>query len=314
MTKKSVFRKTLLATALSLSATAAFAAHEQTKKPNVIVIMTDDVGWGDLGSYGGGVMRGAPTPNLDRMAAEGMRFVNYYGQASCTAGRASFITGRIPIRTSLSSVLVPGEPKQFRSTAPQHWAADDQPVVGTSAARPGTPDSIVTDWSVDADDWGRFLCAVFDQWYANDLGRVLVSVFETAVAQTMGLPAQTCVTAEFCGKALAMEHDGTVYSCDHYVYPEYALGNIGSRHLGRMAFSDRQQSFGFAKRDTLPSQCKGCQHLKLCWGECPKNRFVKTSTGEPGLNYLCPGLMCFYGHAADRLAFIASQLQTNSPG
>ena len=96
----------LLATVLALPATLALA--ETTRPPNVVVIMTDDVGWGDLGSYGGGAMRGAPTPNLDRLAAEGMRFVNYYGQASCTAGRASFITGRIPIRTSLSAVLAPG--------------------------------------------------------------------------------------------------------------------------------------------------------------------------------------------------------------
>jgi arylsulfatase A-like enzyme len=93
-------------------------ANGQNKKPNFVMIMTDDVGWGDLGSYGGGIMRGAPTPNLDRMAAEGMRFVNYYGQASCTAGRASFVTGCIPIRTSLSSVLVPGDPNGLTSETP----------------------------------------------------------------------------------------------------------------------------------------------------------------------------------------------------
>ena len=96
----------------------ALPASSEAKKPNIVMIMTDDVGWGDLGAYGGGVMRGAPTPNLDRLAAEGMRFVNYYGQASCTAGRASFITGRIPIRTSLSSVLVPGDPNGLTKKTP----------------------------------------------------------------------------------------------------------------------------------------------------------------------------------------------------
>jgi arylsulfatase A-like enzyme len=104
--------------AMMIAALSPCAANAQVKKPNVVMIMTDDVGWGDLGSYGGGIMRGAPTPNLDRMAAEGMRFLNYYGQASCTAGRASFITGRIPIRTSLSSVLTPGDPNGLTSETP----------------------------------------------------------------------------------------------------------------------------------------------------------------------------------------------------
>jgi len=107
----------VLTAAVALGSDAVLA--EPLRKPNIVVIMTDDVGWGDLGSYGGGAMRGAPTPNLDRLAAEGMRFVNYYGQASCTAGRASFITGRIPIRTSLSAVLAPGDPTASPSRRPQ---------------------------------------------------------------------------------------------------------------------------------------------------------------------------------------------------
>ena len=102
----------------ALAAMATVAAAQTTRPPNIVVIMTDDVGWGDLGSYGGGIMRGAPTPNLDRLASEGMRFVNYYGQASCTAGRASFVTGRIPIRTSLSAVLAPGDPNGLTKQTP----------------------------------------------------------------------------------------------------------------------------------------------------------------------------------------------------
>ena len=116
MKARDLFVSGLLAGALA--AVSTVAAAQTTRSPNIVVIMTDDVGWGDLGSYGGGVMRGAPTPNLDRLASEGMRFVNYYGQASCTAGRASFITGRIPIRTSLSAVLAPGDPNGLTKQTP----------------------------------------------------------------------------------------------------------------------------------------------------------------------------------------------------
>lgn len=188
------------------------------------------------------------------------------------------------------------EPKVFRNVAPQRWNPALLPIVGTPAAKPGTPDSVVTDWSVDPDDWGTFLCAVWDDWYAHDYGRVYVDLFETAIAQSLGLPSQRCITAEFCGKGLAVEHDGGVFSCDHYVYPEYRLGNIADVHLGTMAYSAAQQKFGFDKRDMLPKYCKACSHLKLCWGECPKNRLVRTPSGESGLNYLCPGLKRFYAH------------------
>lgn len=109
-----------------------------------------------------------------------------------------------------------------------------------------------------------------------------------------GHGAQKCVTAEICGKALALEHNGDLYSCDHFVYSEYWLGNIGEQHEGDLAFSEQQMRFGFAKRDALPQYCMSCDVLDLCWGEFPKNRFVTTPAGEPGLNYLCPGLKRFY--------------------
>jgi uncharacterized protein len=182
-------------------------------------------------------------------------------------------------------------------------------VIGTPAAKPGSPDSIVTDWSVDPDDFGEFLCKVFDEWHRKDLGRVLVDLFESAVAQWMGLPAQRCITAEFCGKGVAMEHDGSVYSCDHYVYPEYRLGNIHQQPISEMVFSRRQMDFGFAKRDALPQYCRECEYLFACWGECPKNRFVKTPDGRAGLNYLCGGLKRFFEHADPYLKQIAKQLK-----
>ncbi len=188
------------------------------------------------------------------------------------------------------------EPKGFANTAPQHWDPAILPLQGDPGARPGNSDSVVTDWSVDPDDWGYFLCKVWDDWYRRDYGKVHVNLFETAVAQWMGMDAQICVLAEFCGKGVALEHDGSVYSCDHYVYPEYILGKISDKHIARMVFSDEQRKFGFAKRETLPRQCRECKYLSACNGECPKNRFIRARDGEPGLNYLCSGLMNFWQH------------------
>ena len=189
------------------------------------------------------------------------------------------------------------EPVSFAGTAPQCWSAQEQPVVGTPHARPGTAESVVTEWSVDPDEYGAFLCAVFDEWRHRDIGGVFVNLFETLVSQHLGLGAQTCVFHEFCGKALVVEQDGSLYPCDHYVYPEYRLGNLSTSNLAEMVFSDRQVSFGVAKATTLPPYCRACPHLTDCWGECPKNRFVRTPDGEPGLNYLCPGLKRFFEHA-----------------
>ena len=188
------------------------------------------------------------------------------------------------------------EPKVFHDVAPQKWDPATLPVQGSSAAHPGNPDSVVTDWSVDPDDWGYFLCKIWDDWYRRDYGKVHVNLFETAVAQWMGLDSQLCVFGEFCGKGVALEHDGSVYSCDHYVYPEYKLGNISEKHMSRMVFSEEQKKFGFAKRDGLPQQCRDCKYRFSCHGECPKNWLIRTRDGEPGLNYLCSGLQRFWQH------------------
>ncbi|RKP58442.1 anaerobic sulfatase maturase [Pararobbsia silviterrae] len=197
------------------------------------------------------------------------------------------------------------ETRDFETREPLGHDLAALPLVGSPAARPGHPDSIVTDWSVDPDDWGYFLKRTFDEWARKDVGRVLVNLFETAVVQTRGGPSQLCVTSEFCGKALAIEHDGRVYSCDHFVYPEYALGDTGVEHLGDLAFSDRQKAFGFAKRETLSDDCRACPHLRLCWGECPKNRIVRTADGRARLNYLCAGLKQFFQHAGPTLRALA---------
>lgn len=200
------------------------------------------------------------------------------------------------------------EPIAFRGVAPQFWAEEDVPRFDDPRARPGAVDSVVTSWSVDPEDWGDFLCAVFDEWVHKDLGRVLVNIFETAVAQTVGMPGQICVSGEICGKGVAVEHDGEAYSCDHYVYPEYRLGNIRERPLADMVFSERQQAFGLGKRDTLPKVCLQCPHGMLCWGECPKNRLLRAPDGEVGLNYLCLGQKKFFTHAKPKLREIAASL------
>ncbi|PWV65597.1 anaerobic sulfatase maturase [Plasticicumulans acidivorans] len=205
--------------------------------------------------------------------------------------------------------LIPGlEPGDFRQVAPGHWNWDALPVVGTPQARPGHPDSVVADWSVDPDDWGYFLGRVWDEWFKRDFGRVFIDQFENVVSMMLGNGSQKCVTSPVCGKALAIEHNGDLYSCDHFVYPEYRLGNIGETHEGDLAFSEQQQQFGYAKRNSLPQYCRECRYLQLCWGECPKNRFVKTPDGEPGLNYLCRGLKAFYAKATGDLSELHKRL------
>jgi uncharacterized protein len=203
------------------------------------------------------------------------------------------------------------EPEDFRSVAPGYWDGDFMPVKGTAGARPGEECSVVTDWSVDPDDWGGFLCETFDLWRTNDFGRVFVNLFESVVSQWMNERAQICTMAEVCGRCLAVEKDGSVYSCDHFVYPEYRLGNIqdDSRTLADMVYSPEQRKFGCNKRDTLTDYCKQCTYKFACNGDCPKNRFIKTPDGQPGLSYLCSGIKQFLTHADPHLRQIVAELK-----
>lgn len=205
------------------------------------------------------------------------------------------------------------EYKGFEQTAPQYWDPSALPRDGSPESRPGHPDSIVTDWSVDPDDWGYFLCSIFDRWLKNDIGKIMVNHFETLVSQHMGLGPQLCIYGEFCGKGVAIEHDGGIYSCDHYVYPEYLLGNIKDSTIDSNVFSRTQVQFGYAKNESLPQYCRQCAYLSDCWGECPKNRIILTMDGEPGLNYLCPGFKKFFAHALPEVERIVKNLQ-NRPG
>jgi len=216
---------------------------------------------------------------------------------------------RSEVRPNVMQFIPCVEPKVFCNTAPQKWDMGMLPEYDSPAARPGNPDSAVTDWSVDPDDWGSFLCKVWDDWYNRDYGKVFVDLFETAVAQWMGAEAQVCIYNDFCGKGVALEHDGNLYSCDHYVYPEYRLGNILKTSSSRMVFSDSQRKFGFAKSQTLPQHCRECKCLFACNGECPKNRLIRTPSGEPGLNYLCRGLRKFWAHIDPYMREIISRVK-----
>jgi len=187
--------------------------------------------------------------------------------------------------------------KDFHAVAPGRWDADRMPAIGTPAAKPGGP--FVTDWSVDPDDWGEFLCRTFDLWYQTGLGKIQIHWFASLLDQWMGKPARICNLAPVCGRSLVtMERDGSLYSCDHFVYPEYRLGNLNDgRSLAEVVYSAQQVQFGMNKQATLSDYCKRCKYNFACNGECPKNRFLKTPDGQPGLNYLCSGIRRFLAHA-----------------
>ena len=201
------------------------------------------------------------------------------------------------------------EYKGFEKTAPHRWDNAALPRDGEPEARPGNPNSIVTDWSVDPDDWGYFLSKVFDEWSHRDIGKIMVNHFETLVSQHLGMGSQICIYGEFCGKGVAVENDGSVYACDHYVYPEYRIGNLKTGKLEDMVFSREQVKFGYAKNETLPQYCRKCPYLTDCWGECPKNRILRTPDGEPGLNYLCRGFKQFFAHALPEVERIVAEIQ-----
>ncbi len=156
----------------------------------------------------------------------------------------------------------------------------------------------LTEYSVQPKQWGEFLCGLFDEWVRKDVGEYFVQTFEATLANWCGVAPGVCSLARYCGHAGVLEHNGDLYSCDHFVYPEYKLGNIKDQTIMEMMYSDRQLKFGRDKFDTLPRQCKQCKWLFACNGECPKNRLLKTVDGEPGLNYLCEGYRMYFEHVA----------------
>jgi len=165
---------------------------------------------------------------------------------------------------------------------------------------------LVTERSVKPDQYGRFLMSIFDEWVRRDVGKVFVQSFDAALASWLGQPS-LCIFQPACGNALALEHNGDLYSCDHFVEPAFLLGNIKDSHLIELVASDQQRKFGQDKWDSLPKYCRVCEVLFACYGECPRNRFVHTPDGEPGLNYLCPGYKLFFNHI-DRVMRIMADL------
>ena len=163
-----------------------------------------------------------------------------------------------------------------------------------------------------AEQYGRFLIDVFEEWVRRDVGEVYVQMFDVALANWVGEPPGLCVHSETCGLALALEHTGDVYSCDHFVEPRYRLGNIKETHLLELVASQQQRQFGLDKRDTLPQYCLDCDVRFACHGGCPKDRFIETPDGDPGLNYLCAGFKAFFHHV-DRPMRIMGALLRREP-
>ncbi len=194
------------------------------------------------------------------------------------------------------------------------------PIVERVAKTPGSdglvlispdfgPAAEVSDWSVEPVQYGKFLSAIFDEWVRKDVGKYFVQAFDVALESWMGYEPSLCVFRETCGSAMAIEHNGDLYSCDHYVYPENKLGNIIESPLAALVNSPQQQKFGLDKRTTLPRYCRECEVRFACNGECPKHRFIRTPDGEEGLNYLCAGYKLFFKHIDPYMRFMAAELQ-----
>jgi uncharacterized protein len=166
----------------------------------------------------------------------------------------------------------------------------------------------VTERSIKPEQYGRFLVTIFEEWIRRDVGEVFVQMFEVALGNWMG-KRTLCVFSPTCGNALVLEHNGDVYACDHFVEPDFLLGNIYESHLAELVTLPKQLHFGLAKQDALPGVCRECEVLAACYGGCPKDRFLHTTQGEPGLNYLCEGYRLFFRHVARPMRIMADLLR-----
>lgn len=171
----------------------------------------------------------------------------------------------------------------------------------------------VTPYSITAEQWGRFLCTIFDEWVQNDVGEFFVQLFDSTLANWVGAPVGVCTMSQYCGHTAVVEHNGDVYSCDHFVFPDYRLGNLKESSLIDMMYGTKQQIFGMSKYTSLPEQCRRCKYEFACHGECPRNRFITTADGESGLNYLCEGYYAFFEHASKAMDYMRRQLEEGLP-
>lgn len=179
---------------------------------------------------------------------------------------------------------------------------------------PGYDDkATVSKWSVSASQYGRFLCQVFDEWVRKDVGQYFVQMFDVALGAWMGQNPSLCIFSETCGDALIIEHNGDLYSCDHFVYPEYNLGNVHDQSISEMVAGPQQRKFGTDKRDMLPKFCRECDYRFACNGGCPKHRFIRTPDGEKGLNYFCQGYKMFFKHVDPYMRVMAGEISRGRP-
>lgn len=174
-------------------------------------------------------------------------------------------------------------------------------------------DCLLADFSVTPEQWGNFICTIFDEWVRYDVGDYFIQLFDSTLANWMGMEPGVCSLAKSCGHAGVMEFNGDVYCCDHFVFPEYKLGNLKNHSLVEMMYGKKQNQFGQQKTTALPTQCKECKYLFACNGECPKNRFIRTSSGESDLNYLCSGYYQFFRHVEPYMDFMKKELMQQRP-
>ena len=172
-------------------------------------------------------------------------------------------------------------------------------------------EGMLADFSITAGQWGNFLCTIFDEWVHHDVGEYYIQLFDATLANWVGQAPGICTMAEECGHAGVMEFNGDVYSCDHFVFPEYKLGNMHDQTIFEMMNGQRQREFSRMKKQMLPQQCRECRFLFACHGECPKNRFVRDKYGNPGLNYLCQGYYRFFKHVAPYMDFMKNELENH---
>ena len=178
---------------------------------------------------------------------------------------------------------------------------------------PDHQEADLTEWSVGSEQYGKFLAKIFDLWVRKDVGNRFVQIFDTTLASWVGQNPGLCIFSETCGDAMIIEHNGDVYSCDHFVYQDYKLGNVKKKTIRQMTDSPQQRKFGLDKKNTLPKYCQECEFKFACNGGCPKQRFINTPDGEPGLNYLCKGYKIFFGHTSPYMKFMANEIKFGRP-
>lgn len=242
-----------------------------------------------------------------KQVMHGIQLLNQYGVAWNALAAVNDINGDAPIDFYHFFKEIDCHFIQFTPVVERKLHHSD----GRELSTPDETSDNIWDFSVTPEQWGNFLCTIFDKWIRHDVGTYYIQLFDATLANWMGVPPGICTLAETCGHAAAMEFNGDIYSCDHFVFPEYKLGNINKLPLLEMMQSKRQKTFGQNKRDRLSKQCKECEWLFACHGECPRLRFTKDKYGNSNHNYLCSGYSKFFQHVAPYMDFMKYQLLHN---